>query len=79
MANEAVETDVDAQGRILLPEVLRTKASLSKNVVFAGSLNRIELWNTELYAKTMDALEQNAELIAEQFGSDLPGKQSVHA
>src|SRR3989338_10875146 len=75
MTNEAVELELDAQGRMLLPETLQRQASLVKNVVFAGSLDRIDLWDRDTYHSYMTTLEKNAEAIAEQYDTQLPGKQ----
>lgn len=41
----AQEVEVDKQGRILLPSVLREHASLEKDVVFAGVGGHIEIWD----------------------------------
>lgn len=67
MTNEAMNVEIDSQGRVLLPEALRTKLNTAKDVVFAGSLDRIELWEKSAYYTYMDNLEKNAESIAEQY------------
>lgn len=41
----AQEVEVDKQGRILLPSVLREHASLEKDVVFAGVGGHVEIWD----------------------------------
>ena len=41
----AAEVEVDKQGRILVPSVLREHASLEKDVVFAGVGGHIEIWD----------------------------------
>ncbi|SHJ04429.1 MraZ protein [Parasporobacterium paucivorans DSM 15970] len=43
----AASVEVDKQGRILLPGVLREFAELEKDVVLVGVANRIEIWNRE--------------------------------
>jgi MraZ protein len=44
LVSSAVECPVDKQGRILIPQYLRSHAALVKDVVFAGMINRIEIW-----------------------------------
>ena len=41
----AAACEVDKQGRILLPQVLREFASLEKDVVLVGVASRIEIWS----------------------------------
>ncbi|PXV89515.1 division/cell wall cluster transcriptional repressor MraZ [Lachnotalea glycerini] len=41
----AATCEVDKQGRILLPSVLREFAQLNKDVVLVGVLSRIEIWS----------------------------------
>ena len=41
----ASECEMDKQGRLLLPEKLRTFAAKDKKVVLLGQLNKFELWN----------------------------------
>jgi MraZ protein len=65
--NEAIELEIDAQGRIHLPAHLCDKVGLKKTVVFAGSLDHVELWDSVRYASYMDALEKNAESVVEEI------------
>ena len=41
----ACETEVDAQGRILIPANLRTLAELEKDVRVIGVASRVEIWS----------------------------------
>ena len=41
----AAEVEVDKQGRILVPNILREFAQISKDVVLIGVASRIEIWS----------------------------------
>lgn len=43
----AAEVQPDKQGRILIPQQLREHAGLDKEITLIGTLNRVEIWNTE--------------------------------
>lgn len=45
MLAHAFETDIDAQGRILIPDTLKDGAGLTTSVVLAGMYSRIEIWD----------------------------------
>lgn len=64
----AVDTDVDALGRILLPDYLRTYAGLAKKVIIAGVYNRIEVWDEEKWIEYKSKAEQSTEDVAEKLG-----------
>ena len=49
MVGEASDSALDAQGRILVPTLMRNEAELGNKVLLVGVLNRIELWNPERY------------------------------
>ena len=43
----ATNCEVDKQGRIMIPQILREHAGLEKDVVIAGVLGRVEIWSRE--------------------------------
>ncbi|MCC8128041.1 MAG: division/cell wall cluster transcriptional repressor MraZ [Clostridiales bacterium] len=59
----ATSCEVDRQGRILLPAVLRQFAKIEKDVVLVGVGSRIEIWSSENWraANTYDDMEEIAE------------------
>ena len=63
----AAQCEVDKQGRILLPTVLREYAGLEKDVVMAGAGTRIEIWDKERWesSSSYDDVEEIAEHMAE--------------
>jgi MraZ protein len=64
----AVEVEVDAVGRMLLPDHLRTRAKLKDKVVFLGVMDRAELWDEETWNAYRQSIENNANTLAEKLG-----------
>jgi len=64
----AVDVDVDGQGRILIPDFLKSYAGLSKDVVIAGLYNRLEIWDEKKWGDYKKNAEKNTDEIAEQLG-----------
>jgi MraZ protein len=50
----AVEIEMDKQGRILIPASLREDAKLNANVVMAGQIEKIELWDRNEWDGSFD-------------------------
>ena len=59
----AARCELDAQGRILLPQNLRTYAGLSKSVTVVGCNNHAEFWDSAAWEK-QNAIEMTPENIA---------------
>ena len=49
LVGEANDSPLDAQGRILVPTLMRKEADLETKVLVIGVLDRIELWNPERF------------------------------
>jgi MraZ protein len=64
----ATEVDVDAVGRMLIPEHLKKFAHLEDKIVFAGVHSRIELWNEGRWSEYKKRIEAQADQLAEKLG-----------
>ena len=64
----AADIDLDSQGRILLPEYLKTDGGLKKEVTIVGLFNRLEIWDTSKWSKYKVQAEKNTGKIAEELG-----------
>ncbi|MFM8944242.1 MAG: division/cell wall cluster transcriptional repressor MraZ [Actinomycetota bacterium] len=48
---KAEPLELDAQGRLLIPQRLRTEAGIDKEAVIVGVLDRMEVWDREAYER----------------------------
>jgi MraZ protein len=46
-------TEMDPQGRILIPQTLREDAKISGDVIVIGRTDHLEVWNNEVIRKSM--------------------------
>jgi MraZ protein len=46
-------TQMDPQGRILIPQLLRDSAKISGDVVVIGKTDHLEVWNDEAFRKSL--------------------------
>lgn len=59
IVQSAVELDFDSQGRTHIPDFLRQHAQLKKQVVVAGALSRVEVWDKDLYHQHLNLITLN--------------------
>lgn len=69
MFGQAAEAEVDAIGRILLPEVLKSKIRVSNSAVFVGVEDRVEIWNERDWKEAKAKGERDAEILAEKLAN----------
>jgi len=54
LIGHATELDMDAQGRILLPVMLREFAGLKKKAVIIGQGKKLEIWDEDTWAESQE-------------------------
>jgi MraZ protein len=65
----AVETEMDKQSRILVPAALREDANINSNVVMAGQIDRIELWDRNEWDTLFDPAKIDRKTIEEKLAA----------
>jgi len=64
----AMEAEVDAAGRVLVPDHLKVFAGLKNKTVIAGVASRIEIWEEGAWKKYTTEIERDADAFAEKLG-----------
>ena len=54
LIGHATELDIDSNGRVLLPNVLRDYANLDKKIVLVGQGKKFEIWSHEAWEQARD-------------------------
>ena len=65
----AASVEVDKQGRILLPSVLREFAGLEKDVVLVGVASRIEIWSRDRWNESISTYDDDMDEVAANMES----------
>ncbi len=64
----AMDVQLDKQGRVLIPDYLRSYADLKKQTIVAGLYNRIEIWDAQSWKENKSKTESSSDEIAEKLG-----------
>ncbi|MGL6198621.1 MAG: division/cell wall cluster transcriptional repressor MraZ [Lachnospiraceae bacterium] len=67
MLGSAVEGILDKQGRVLIPPSLREFASLEKDVVLVGVMDKVEIWDKAKWDVSNADVEENIEDITDKM------------
>jgi MraZ protein len=63
------DTELDRQGRIMIPQPLVEHASLAREVVVAGVRDHLEIWDRSAWREQLKEVEGSAELVAERLAT----------
>ena len=64
----AMDVDIDKQGRMLIPDYLRSYAGAKKEMVITGLYNRLEIWDSAKWEAYKKGTETKSNDIAEALG-----------
>lgn len=67
MFGRAAEIDVDAVGRILIPDFLKERIKVKDSAVFVGVEDRVEIWNENAWESYRAKVEKEADQLAEKL------------
>ncbi|MDP1707131.1 MAG: division/cell wall cluster transcriptional repressor MraZ [bacterium] len=60
------EVEVDSNGRVLIPEHLKSFAGVKEKAVVAGVADRVEIWEEDSWKKYTADIERDADAFAEK-------------
>ena len=67
LLSNASDANLDGQGRIAIPQNLLKLAKIDKEVLILGALQRIEIWNPEIFESYLKQADQTYEQVAEKI------------
>ena len=65
--SSATVTEMDKQGRVVLPAGMAQRAGIDKDVVVAGLYDYLEIWDREAWQKQRIDVEGRVEDVAERL------------
>jgi MraZ protein len=63
--------EIDALGRLLVPKDLMTFSQISKDIVLSSAVNIVEIWDKDLYEKSIDGNDVDFADLAEDVMGNL--------
>ena len=63
----ASDTELDKQGRVVVPPALAKRAGLGKEIVVAGVHDHLEIWDRATWADHLTKVEGSADDVAERL------------
>lgn len=67
MFSSASESIPDRNGRVIIPQKLLQHANIDRDVVVAGVMNKIEIWNPERWQEEQNTVTEDPESLAAQL------------
>lgn len=64
----ATDVEIDALGRVLIPDYLKEYAGLKEKAVVVGVYKRMEIWSEENWENYKQRVEKQTDMLAEKLG-----------
>lgn len=64
---DAMECGIDEQGRLNIPPKLRELANLSKEIIIIGLIEKMEIWNKEVWTQKYKVISETYEANVENL------------
>jgi MraZ protein len=65
--------ELDAQGRLLIPKDLLGHSQITKDIVMSSAINIVEIWDKNLYEKSIDETAVDFANLAEEVMGNQDG------
>jgi MraZ protein len=72
------ESELDKQGRIIIPKYLLTYAGIEQEVVIVGELFRLQIWSLPRWTQYMEYLNTHADEITEGMSTMLEPQSAMN-
>ena len=69
--------EIDALGRLLVPKDLMVFSSISKEVVFSSAVNIVEIWDKDLYEKSISGEDVDFADLAEEVMGNVTDENGI--
>ena len=72
------ELSIDSQHRILIPQPLLQEVEIKKEILLIGQLEKIELWNENVYNNYLESSNESYEDVMDKVMSSIPNIEPGH-
>ncbi len=67
LLSQCIDCTLDKQGRLLIPPHVRSELGLKKEIALIGMINRVEIWDKEVWGNRGAVGRKNTEKIKQIF------------
>jgi len=72
------ELSIDSQHRILIPQTLLNEVEIKKEVLLIGQIEKVELWNEDVYNNYLESSQESYEDVMDKVMSSFSNTEPGH-